>query len=48
VNPIVDVYTKTRNHQKTLLKPSKKTKNNSLLKTKRILNTKILPKGSRV
>ena len=26
VNPIVDVYTKTRNHQKTLLKHSKKTR----------------------
>jgi len=38
VNPDVDGYTKTRNHRKTLRKTQK---NNNLLKTKRIVNTKI-------
>jgi len=36
VNSDVDVYTKTRNHRKTLRKTLK---NDNLLKTKRILNT---------
>ena len=38
VNPDVDVNTTTRNHRKTLRKTQK---NNNLLKTKRIVNTKI-------
>jgi len=37
VNPDVDGYTKTQNHRKTL----RKTQKNNLLKTKRIVNTKI-------
>jgi len=37
VNPDVDVYTKTRNHWKTL----RKTQKNNLLKTKKFLNAKI-------
>jgi len=39
MNPIVDVYTKTCNHLKTLRKAQKN--NSSLLKTKRLLNTRI-------
>jgi len=38
VNLDVDGYTKTLNHRKTLRKNAK---NNNLLKTKRIVNTKI-------
>jgi len=38
VHPHVDVYIKTRNHQKTLRKTQE---NNNLLKTKRTLNTEM-------
>jgi len=38
----VDGYTKTQNHRKTLRKTQK---NNNLLKTKRIVNTKIQAMG---
>jgi len=42
VQPHVDVYHKTRYHQKTLRKMQE---NNNLLKTKRTLNTEMQPKS---
>jgi len=41
VYPVVDFYTKTWNHRKTVQKTPKNTKNNNLLKTNTILNTEI-------